>query len=293
MELILIICVFVIVVLLIKIFLMKKTVREIGSEFANRVESDTNSLITVTSRDKDIKNLAEELNESLLQLHKAYRKYTQGDMEVKHAITNISHDIRTPLTAICGYITLSKRLEKSEELNNYLNIMEDRALYMKKLMEELFEYSIITSSEDEIKLEEISVNRILEDTLMKYYGALVQREITPVVEITEQSVIRKLNKAKTERIFSNLISNALKYSDGDLFVSLSDTGIITFSNSAKKLSPIIVERLFERFYTVETTRNSTGLGLTIVKKLVEQMGGAIIARYENGRIIIEICFEGK
>lgn len=290
MEWILAICICIIILLGTKIFIMKKTAREIRIAFTKHGKLDTNTWIAITSRDRDMRILANELNQTLEEVRKSYRKYTQGDKEMKATITSVSHDLRTPLTAICGYLTLSKRLEMSEELHQYIDIIEERALYMKRLTEELFAYSAIRSSEEELELEQLSLNRLLEDSLMEHYGALMVKGIRPIVDITETQIIRKLNKTQMERVFSNLISNALKYSDGDLNITLSDQGVITFSNSAKNLSPVLVERIFDRFYTVETARDSTGLGLSIAKAFVEQMGGEIMARYEDGKLVIEICF---
>lgn len=290
MEWILLICVIIIVLLLIKIYLMKKATREITTELSEYVKPHTNALLTVSCRDRDIRILADALNKNMQEVREAYRKYILGDREMKTAITNISHDLRTPLTAICGYLTLGKRLEKSDELSRYLAIMEERALYMKKLTEELFAYSMLLSSEEEQEKEEVLINRLLEDCLMEYYAALVEKGITPVVEITDTKIIRKLDKSRMERVLSNLISNAIKYSDGDLVISLTDSGMITFSNEASGLSTVEVERIFDRFYTVETARKATGIGLSIAKAFVEQMGGKISARYEEGRLIIEIIF---
>ncbi len=95
-----------------------------------------------------------------------------------------------------------------------------------------------------------------------------------------------MNKAALFRIFSNLLNNAIKYSDGDLNISLTDAGEISFSNTASDLNEIDVERLFDRFYTVENARKSTGLGLSISRILIEQMNGTISAQYENGKLRI-------
>ena len=107
--------------------------------------------------------------------------------------------------------------------------------------------------------------------------------------MTENKVIRKVNRAALSRIFSNLINNAIKYSDGDLNIILTDTGKVTFSNTASALSKVEVERLFDRFYTVENARKSTGLGLSISKILIEQMNGTISAQFENGKL--HICIQ--
>lgn len=281
----------VIALLIIKIAIMKKSVREICADFSVRIKGDSNSMLTTSSRDRDICQLATKLNAALKEQRKMYLLYHQGDSEMKTAITNISHDIRTPLTAISGYLELLKDEEKSESVEKYLAIIEERTGHMKKLTEEMFEYSVITSQEnEEISLEEVDLNRMLEDCIMNYYAALSEKKIALTVDITENKVIRKLNKVQTERVFSNLISNALKYSDGDLSISMDDRGEIVFSNTARNLSPVIVERLFGRFYTVENARNSTGLGLSIAKTFVERMNGEIKAEYREGKLFIIICF---
>jgi len=281
----------VILLLIIKIAVMKKSVREIRTDFAVLIKGESNSQITLSSRDKDLCQLATDLNESLKEQRKLYLLYHQGDQEMKTAVTNISHDLRTPLTAISGYLELLKDEEKSEQVEKYLSIIEERTGHMKKLTEEMFEYSIITSEgEEELPLEDVDLNRMLEDCVMNYYAALSEKKIDLTVDITEKKIIRKLNKVQTERVFSNLISNALKYSDGDLSITMDDQGEIVFSNHARKLTPVIVERLFGRFYTVENARNSTGLGLSIAKTFVERMHGEIGADYRDGKLYIRIKF---
>lgn len=281
----------VILLLIIKIAVMKKSVREIRTDFAVLIKGDSNFQITLSSRDKDLCMLATDLNESLKEQRKLYLLYHQGDQEMKTAVTNISHDLRTPLTAISGYLELLKDEEKSEQVEKYLSIIEERTGHMKKLTEEMFEYSIITSEgEEELPLEDVDLNRMLEDCVMNYYAALSEKKIDLTVYITEKKIIRKLNKVQTERVFSNLISNALKYSDGDLSITMDDQGEIVFSNHARKITPVIVERLFGRFYTVENARNSTGLGLSIAKTFVERMHGEIGADYRDNKLYIRIKF---
>ena len=130
----------------------------------------------------------------------------------------------------------------------------------------------------------------MEDSILQFYATLQERGITPTLNITEKQVIRNLSSVELSRIFSNILSNAVKYSDGDLSVTLTDNGIIRFSNTAYNLNDVQVERLFDRFYTLENARKSTGLGLSISKILVEQMNGTISAIYENEKLNISIEF---
>ena len=272
-----------------KIYFLRRSAREITEAFHDRLAADTNVLIDISSRDPYLRKLASEINVQLRQLRKERRRYQQGDLELKEAVTNISHDLRTPLTAICGYLDLLEREEKSENVERYLSQIENRVEALKSLTEELFRYSVITSSQD-LKPERLDLVRALEDNLLSFYGIMQEKGIRPVIDLPEEPVYRELDPAALSRIFSNIISNALKYSDGDFSVTMSDDGCITFSNKAKELDPVAVGRLFDRFYTVEANRNSTGLGLSIAKQLTEQMGGTLGADYRENILFIRIVF---
>ena len=280
----------VICALFIKICLMKKSVREIEEKLSEKLGTETNTLIDISSRDEDLRRLANTLNVELGKLREERWRFKQGDKELKDAVTNISHDLRTPLTAVCGYLDLLKKEEKSETAAEYLNIIENRTRVMKELAEELFDYSLISSAEEEEKRERICLNAALEESIASFYGAIKQRGIEPKISITEHRIEKNLDAMALTRIFGNIINNAIKYSDGDFKVELKEDGTIIFSNSAKKLNPVSSERLFDRFYTVETGRNSTGLGLSISKLLTERMGGKIQADYQEGRLIIKVTF---
>ena len=115
-----------------------------------------------------------------------------------------------------------------------------------------------------------------------------EKGIQPEIKLPEEPVYRELDAGAVNRIFSNIISNALKYSDGDLSVVMDTDGSITFTNTAHNLNAVTVGRLFDRFYTVEASRNSTGLGLSIAKLLIERMGGTISAQYAKNKLNIVI-----
>ena len=276
--------------LALKVYTLKLSAKEIADGFEARLREDTNLPVFISARDKDMARLANGINTQLELLRQEHNRYVSGDTELKTAITNVSHDIRTPLTAICGYLDMMKPMEKPQQIERYLDIISERALAMKQLTEELFRYSVMISDDAELKTKEVLINRVLEDSIMGYYGALMEHGITPTVQMTETPVKAMLNEEYLSRIFSNLLNNAVKYSDGDLDIVLSDSGEITFSNSAKNLSAVEVEQLFDRFYTVEAAHHSTGLGLSISRTLTERMGGIITAEYSDGRLSIRIKF---
>ena len=277
----------IIFVLLAKVYFLRKSAQEIAEAFRDRLTADTNTLIDISTRDPYMRQLAADINMQLRLLRKQRHKYLTGDRELKEAVTNISHDLRTPLTAICGYLDLLDKEDKSENTSRYLSLIGNRVDAMKQLTEELFRYSVILST-GELVLESVCVNGVLEESIAAFYGVLTNRGIQPEIHITENRIERQLNREALGRVFSNILNNALKYSDGDLEVFLHDDGEIIFSNTASRLNEVQVGKLFDRFFTVEAARNSNGLGLAISKTLIEQMGGDISANMLGNKLQLMI-----
>lgn len=276
--------------LLIKIYAMQKSMDEICESVKTHLSSDTNRLVTVSTDDRHVRRLAEEISTELSVLRRQRQRYLNGDRELKEAVTNISHDLRTPLTAICGYLDLLERQDKNEAVTRYLACIGDRVEVLKALTEELFRYSVILSTEGEMTLEPISLCGAVEESIAAFYGALCERGIEPTIVLPDTPVMRPLNRAALSRVFGNILGNALKYSDGDLTVVLTEDGELSFSNTARSLDAVSVGRLFDRFFSVEAARSSTGLGLSIAKTLVEQMGGRITAAYSTPVLTVRIRF---
>ena len=282
----------IIAILIIKIRMMQKSMDEICSCITEHLSTDTNQLITVSSSDRHVRYLASEIAKQLTELRRQRRQYISGDRELKEAVTNISHDLRTPLTAICGYLELLETEEMTDNTKRYVEQIQSRTEALKALTEELFRYSVISSVSD-LSYEKVNVGRVLEDTLISFYGAFEQKNITPKILLPDRTVFRSLDKFALSRIFGNIISNAVKYSDGDFEVTMTDAGEIIFSNTASELSSVDVGKLFDRFYTVDSARKSTGLGLSIAKLLTERMGGCISADYKENTLSITLSFEQK
>lgn len=310
----------VVIVLVIKIIFLYHGMREIGRQFGDRLSGDTNNVIYVSGNDRHLKAFAGQINRELGILYDRRRKYQNGDRELKEAVTNISHDLRTPFTAIYGYLELlraelepeavhacasgcvPRNVPCTETVTHYLAQIQNRADAMRELTEELFRYSVILAEQEkdagEKMAEAVSLNRILADCLLSYYDIFRQNQIEPEVTIPDEEVVRTLDAGALKRVFCNILDNAVKYSKSGIpdqnpkiCVALCPDGTITFQNSAQNLDRVSVERLFDRFYTVETGRNATGLGLSIAKLLTERMGGSIAAEYEGGGLTIRIGFE--
>ena len=280
--------------LLLYLLSLRASLKEVARELNDKLKTDTNTLIFISSGDRAMRTFASEINCQLHLLRKERLKLQHGDMELKNAVTNISHDLRTPLTAICGYLDLLAQQPQSVASERYLSVIRERTDAMRGLTEELFRCSVIAGTTEKLHFEPVCLNDILEQSLAGFYGTLSERGIVPDIALSGQSIERTLDRHALRRIFDNILSNAVKYSDGDLSVRLSPDGTVWFENHAKDLDAMQTAHLFERFYTVQTARNTarsgTGLGLSIAKLLTEKMGGNIADEYNEGKLSIFILF---
>ena len=276
--------------LLAYLLVLRHSLREAAEELDEKLRTDTNTLISISSGDRAMQSLVTHINRQLQALRRERLRLHSGNAELAAAFTNISHDLRTPLTVLCGYLDLLEQEPQTEAAARYLAVLRERTDAMRALTEELFRYSVLTATADELHTEPVCLNDVLEQSLAGFYGALSARGITPSVQLPEEKVIRPLDAAALRRVFDNILSNAAKYSDGDLAVVLAPDGKVTFSNRASALSRVEAARLFDRFYTVDSARGSTGLGLSIAKLLTEKLHGTISADYENETLRICIAF---
>lgn len=278
------ICIF----LAVKLYVIKQSIKEIEKSFSKILRTDTNNIIAISSSDKDIKNLTINLNNNLLELRGQKLQYKNGNQELKKIITNISHDLRTPLTAIKGYVDLIEQEKLSNNQKKYLKVIQKKSNELTELTGQLFEYTKLMDIDVKIKKEECCINEILEETLVSYYSIFKEQNIIPSISICSTKVYKIVNKISIIRVFENILSNVVKYSNGDLKVEMQENGTITFSNKATSLDETTVQKIFDRYFSVENAKESTGIGLSIAKQLVELNNGSIKAKYVNGYLIIEI-----
>ena len=281
---------FLLIILIIKNIIMKNEISNISESLLNILKSDTNNLITISTNDKNLKQLANILNKSLKDLRTLELEYKNGNQELKSSITNISHDLRTPLTAIRGYLDLidSKNLNKKQI--NYLKVIDSKVKDLTELTEQLFDFSKSIDIQNEVKKENICINDILEESIVSFYSLFKEHNITPKIEICNEKIVRLLNENMLKRIFENIISNAIKYGKNDFNVKLYSNGKIEFSNKTDALDSISLEKIFTRYYTVKSAKKSNGIGLSIAKQLVDLSDGQIKAIYKNSNLIIEVIF---
>ncbi len=277
-----------IVYLVIKLVNIKNSIKEMTKVLNKKLNIDTNNLITTSTTDRLVNNLANELNKNLKELRKQELKYKNGNQELQTSITNISHDLRTPLTAIRCFLDLIDKTNLTDKQRNYLKIIDGKAKDLTELTEQLFDFSKSLDNQKEIKKEKIIINNILEETLVSFYAMFKEYNITPEIKICKEKVIRLVNGNMLKRIFENIISNAIKYSEQDFNVRMYNNGTIEFSNKTGKLDKVSVEKIFDRYYTVKNAKKANGIGLSIAKQLVELIGGKIEAIYKNNYLIIKV-----
>ena len=213
-------------VLGVRLYLLRRAIREAADELDEKLRTDTNTLISISSGDRAIRALAARMNRQLAALRRERLRLQNGDAELKNAVTNISHDLRTPLTAICGHIELLLQEPLPETAARRIEIIRERAEAMRDLTEELFKYTVINASADDLRMAPVSLNDVLEQSIAGLYGALTARGIQPQIEMPDAPVVRTLDKAALRRVFDNVIGNAARYSDGDLSVALAPDGEI-------------------------------------------------------------------
>lgn len=276
---------------------VRKEISDITKKLSEINNSSTNSKILVSSSDTEIRKLAVEINKTLDEKSKTEVKYKRMDTELREAIANISHDLRTPLTSIMGYIQLIEDDRISEdEKKEYIGIIKRRSESLQMLISGFYELSRLESNEYEFELKPLNLSDILCDIIASFYNDFVNHGIEPCIHVDQSAAMIIADEVAVRRVFSNLIQNMLKYSKSSVYISqkMSKDQVITiFKNDAPNLNEDDVPHLFERFFTADRTRNgnNTGLGLAIAKKFIEEMGHKIYAELDDRKLSIIIIWK--
>ena len=269
-------------------FFLKREIRRMSGALQRIVATDTNALLTVGTSDKEIAALARNINAMLERSRRGLHEKDRAEAALKRAVTNISHDLRTPLTAALGYLQLLDRRDtQPDERERYAEIIRGRLGALSLLMNNLFEFARVTEGNMALDLQRVNVCNLLRDVLSENYTELSGFEID--ASIPDAPVFCLCDEDSLRRVLQNLIKNAYTHGREYLRVRL-DGGTMEISNKADGLDDLDVVSIFERFYTSDVSRTSknTGLGLAISKELTERMGGSISARAENDMIFMRV-----
>ena len=280
-----------VITLLIRVVTTNIELKNITRELEEITEKDTNLLLSISSGDKSIKILVDSLNKELKKLLSLKREYSKGIFDVKKSAENIAHDIRTPLTAIKGYVDLLEKEELSEEGRKYLEIIKGRVDYMKEMTDELFLSLSMKSRGVLNNLSNIDAKSILEEALVSYYNEFKKKGMSPSLMTPNEKVIIKADSKALYRAYSNIISNALKYGEGEFKVEMDEKGNTIFSNLAPNMDSVEANKLLDRYYTISDAKASSGIGLSISKEILQEMGGELKVKLENNRLYISITYK--
>ena len=272
---------------------IKKEIKNILNQLKNYNIRKTEKKIDITLLDKDIEKMTIEIN-NLIDLHALSNiEKKSAERELKQAIANISHDLRTPLTSILGYIQLIEKPEVTdEERKEYLAIAKDRAKRLQILLNDFFELSVIESVDHSLKLGKLGLNSIVEEIVINLYDKFNEQQIVPSIKIPQEQMNIIGDESAIKRVIENLVINAIRYSDGNVSITLerNNTKInLTISNDVKDITEKDVELFFNRFYTADQTRSGkgTGLGLSIAKALMDKMNGKLSAELKDSWLYVK------
>ena len=278
------------ILLFARLIFMKKEIKNIACQLNDYNNLQSRKKIDVSLFDKEIEELAFSINKHIDVNIQLQIKQKQAEDELKRAIANISHDLRTPLTSIIGYIQMIRTKKISEETQiEYLDIVERRAKSLHTLLSDFFQLSVIESPEYELQVEYVNLNNVLCEVITSFYESFTDKGIEPKINLPKESIIVIGNGTAIKRVIENLLINIVKHSEGDVIINLikdKDIALLATINYAKNLTKNDVDLIFNRFYSADTSRTNksgnTGLGLSIAKGLMEKMNGEIYAElHEN------------
>ena len=273
------------IILAFSLFSWKRQICEITKQISE------NRKLRISLSNKHIEKLAGIINEKNDLERRAKLQILQEKEQLKQSIANISHDLRTPLTSIQGYLVLLKSCENKEEQEHYFSIIQAKADYLTELLQIFYDLSLIDSEDYILEVEKLDINRIVTDCLIDKYSEL--KKLTPTVKTENAPVWITGNTVACKRIIENLITNAIRYSNDYVEIVIDANGIFTVKNTTSELKNIDINMLFQKFYTVDASRSNgnTGLGLYIVKELLNKIDGGIEEiSYKNNILTISIYF---
>lgn len=276
------------------LFMLKKEINSITHQIRYLKSKASNQRITKSHTHKYTINLIDEINELMTRHANERRKYRNKEQSIKEEMTHISHDFRTPLTAIKGYVQLLEQeshLGKDER--NYFNIINQKIDVLNQQVETFYDLTLIESKDYPVHLSYQPLSKVLDHVLISYYKAFEERSIAlQAYHISNDSIL--IDEALTKRILENLLSNVLKFGKSyvELRTEIHDENLrLIISNDFHHDNKMDINQIFDRTYTSQLNRkDGTGLGLYIVQALTRLQGGSVQAKCENEQFTMMIDF---
>ncbi|WP_125153459.1 sensor histidine kinase [Clostridium rectalis] len=282
------------ILMCVKLLGYKKEIRNITNQISEFKEKNTCKKINTEIWDKDIEKLALRINEYFEHYKRNEQEKVVFENKLKEGIANMSHDLRTPLTSIIGYLKLleNNQIDKKEALT----ILKNKTNKLNVLINDFFQLSSIESEDYDLHMTKLNITKIVSDEILSFYEAFESKGIIPRINILDKPTFIIGHKDSLERIIENLVSNVLKYADKDIEINLkecNDKVIFIISNISKRTKKEDVPYIFDRFFMADKVRKGqgVGLGLPIAKCLMEKMHGNITADYKENKFSIICSFK--
>ncbi|MNC23949.1 Alkaline phosphatase synthesis sensor protein PhoR [compost metagenome] len=239
-------------------------------------------------------DLVDELNQMIEAFEQKNRQAKLMEETVKLTIAGLSHDLRTPLTSIHGYVQLLNTTTEETKKSQYLNIIEHSVIRLMEMTDRFYDLACIETNQKEIVLSSISLSTLVEETFLSFYEQFMEKNIE--LQFTERSIDTHIiaDPLLLIRVIQNIVQNILRYAQSTAVINYEireNDLLFTVKNDIKPDSKVAIEKVFERFYTEVTSRTNTessGLGLYLSKKLVEKMDGKMDAKLKGSWFILEI-----
>lgn len=273
--------------------MLKRQIRSIYNELPLTRKKGYNRQLTVSLMDKDLEKLTAEINKNIDCLKSLKLRSEQAELSIKQSVSDIAHDLRTPLTVIKGNLQMIESFEKlSPRGNDYLRICTEKADAMKVMADGFFELSVLESDTSETELKKINLTNLLMEFIADNEGLIRAGGITPDIVFPEKTVFCMGDRSMICRMLENLLNNVIKHAKDSFILGLSSDKncVISFSNSINDGQEIDTEHMFDRSYRADKSRrgNGAGLGLYIVRLLAEKQQGSVSAEIKNNRLVISI-----
>ncbi|MCI8495678.1 MAG: HAMP domain-containing histidine kinase [Lachnospiraceae bacterium] len=284
------------VILWFRLWCYKRQIRHMIQQLLFLETEESNFLLTSVCAVDNTSELIRHINYVLGQLRQEQRRLRKVNQNYRESITSISHDIRTPLTSVKGYVQMLLQSEVSEEKKvEYTRIVERRLEELQHILDQLFEYARIEAGELPLNPERINVGNLFTEIISMFYEDFSAKGWEPEIRISREALFIQVDRHAFSRILENLMKNALVHGNGNYRFSMESkegNARICIANETEEIENKELERIFERFYTTDQSRSrrTTGLGLAIAKELTEQMGGKIQAYFGEGFFTVEVCF---